>query len=165
MISPSLGSGVVVWSRTLIKMKECLWNEEKTAKVIEKRKYRSKTVHKSWIDTPSANVASMNELEVGIFGTSCRVRQVISVMRVLISTERSAGELIRSACHLLEGISVRGGITLARVVFDWGVSVELGILELVPTAYGHVSKCCGFKNVRFQKHTLGPGARIAPSPL
>lgn len=130
----------------------------------KKEKCRSKTVHESWIDTPSANVVSMNELEVGIFGTSCRVRQVISVMRVLISTEQSAGELIRSACYLLEGISVRGGITLARVMFDWGVSVKLGILELVPTAYGHVSKCCGFENVRFQKHTLGPGARIAPSP-
>lgn len=129
-----------------------------------KENYRSKTVHKSWIDTPSANVASMNELEVGIFGTSCRVRQVISVMRVLISTEQSAGELIRSTCYLLEGISVRGGITLARVMFDWGVSVKLGILELVPTAYGHVSKCCDFETVRFQKHTLGPGARIAPSP-
>lgn len=37
MVSPSLGSGVVVWSRTLIKMKECLWNEEKTAKVIKKK--------------------------------------------------------------------------------------------------------------------------------
>lgn len=64
-------------------MKECLWNEAKQQKK-KKKKYRSKTVHKSWMDTPSVNVASMNELEVGIFGTSCRVRQVISVMRVLI---------------------------------------------------------------------------------